>query len=403
MNLKALAVATLLVLASVGGTMAVSADTADATQSAEAYSGTHVSFETTSDAVTGYTVNDETVVSSVQVQSAEQARANGDLSADLGLSAVTGIVGAAVDVQATASTNATVTTESGAELKAHDNDRGILVVRTGGSSQVVHANVSSNSEASAEGENRVVVQQDDGSSGTFIVVGEGNVTVDDSGNVTAMLEEDSKLVYRQYEGERSDDERQQEELIANGTAAAEVYVQSAAEAGGDAEESGEDASDDARNRTADVVKYSEDTSVEVTERTESGVNMTVERAESEGRVVITSVSEAVVSNAEDVSVTVDGEAAAQAESYGEVQQATQDGESSKYLVRQSSSAEASYDVVVGINHFSERNVAVQDGSGSSGDSDQSTPDGSSGDGAGFGVGIALVSLVGAALLARYRA
>jgi PGF-CTERM protein len=135
--------------------------------------------------------------------------------------------------------------------------------------------------------------------------------------------------------------------------------------------------------------------------------MTVGRADSEGRVVITSVSEAVVSSAEDVTVTVDGEAAARADSYSEVQRATRDGENSKFLVQQYSSAEASDDIVVGINHFSERNVAVQDGSGSSsGDDtgdDQSTPDGSSGDGAGFGAGIAVVSLVGAALLARYRA
>jgi PGF-CTERM protein len=129
-------------------------------------------------------------------------------------------------------------------------------------------------------------------------------------------------------------------------------------------------------------------------------------------VVVTSVSESVVSSAEDVSVTVDGEAAARADSYAEVRQATQGGETSTFLVQQSSSAEASYDVVVGINHFSERSLSVQDsgsssedsgadaGSGSDSDSDQRTPDGSSGDGAGFGVGIAVVSLVGAALLAR---
>jgi len=280
--------------------------------------------------------------------------------------------------------------------------------------------VSSNGEASAESDDRVVVQQDDGASGTFIVVGEGNVTVDDAGNVTAQLERDSKLVYRQYESERSESEKQQERMIANGTAAAEVYVQSAAEStadsGGDTAtptdtrtptEADDDSDSDARNRTVDVVRYSDDTTVEVTERTESGVNMTVERAESEGRVVITSVSESVVESAEDVTVTVDGEAAAQADSYAEVRQATQGGESSKFLVQQSSSAEASYDVVVGINHFSERNVAVQDGLGSSSGEDgsdgQSTPDGSSGDGAGFGVGIGIVSLLGAALLARYRA
>jgi PGF-CTERM protein len=425
MNWKALAMAALLVVSSTGAAMAVSAGT---TQSAGTYSGTHVSFDTTANAVTGYTVDGDTVVSSVQVQSMEQARADGSLGADVGLSAVTGIVGAAVNLEATANTNATLTTESGAALTAHDNDRGILVVSASDSGQVVHANVSNDAEASAESDDRVVVTTADGASGTFIVVGEGNVTVDETGNVTAQLAQDGTLVYRQYEGERSESEKQQERLIADGTAAAEVYVQSAAESTADSDAStatatdtrtptesdGGDAGDEARNRTVDVVRYSEDTTVEVTERTESGVNVTVERAESEGRVVITSVSEAVVNSAEDVSVTVDGEAATQADTYAEVRQATQGGETSKFLVQQSSSAEASYDVVVGINHFSERSVSVQDsGSSSDGDSgadaesdsdtDQQTPDGSSGDGAGFGVGIAVVSLVGAALLARSRA
>jgi PGF-CTERM protein len=369
------------------------------------------------------------VVSSVQVQSTEQAWADGDVDADLGLSAVTDIAAAAVALEATANTNATLSTESGAELTAHDNDRGILVVSAGDSGQVVHANVSNDAEASAESDDRVAVTTADGTSGTFIVVGEGSVTVDETGNVTAQLAQDGTLVYRQYEGERSESEKQQERLIANGTAAAEVYVQSAAESTTDSDDDtatptdtatategdAGDAGDEARNRTVDVVRYSEDTTVEVTERTESGVNMTVERAESEGRVVITSVSEAVVDSTEDVSVTVDGEAAARADSYAEVRQATQGGETSTFLVQQSSSAEASYDVVVGINHFSERNVAVQDGSGSSSgddtgsdadsdsDSDQQTPDGSSGDGAGFGVGVAVVALAGAALLARHRA
>jgi PGF-CTERM protein len=428
MDWKALAMAALLVVSSTGAAMAVSAGT---TQSAAGYSGTHVSFDTTANAVTGYTVDGDTVVSSVQVQSTEQAWADGDVDADLGLSAVTDIAAAAVDLEATANTNATLSTESGAELTAHDNDRGILVVSAGDSGQVVHANVSNDAEASAESDDRVAVTTADGPSGTFIVVGEGSVTVDETGNVTAQLAQDGTLVYRQYEGERSESEKQQERLIANGTAAAEVYVQSAAESTTDSDDDtatptdtatategdAGDAGDEARNRTVDVVRYSEDTTVEVTERTESGVNMTVERAESEGRVVITSVSEAVVDSTEDVSVTVDGEAAARADSYAEVRQATQGGETSTFLVQQSSSAEASYDVVVGINHFSERNVAVQDGSGSSSgddtgsdadsdsdsDSDQQTPDGSSGDGAGFGVGVAVVALAGAALLARHRA
>ncbi|MFC7229019.1 hypothetical protein N0B31_16560 [Salinirubellus salinus] len=62
-----------------------------------------------------------------------------------------------MNLDATASTNATVTTESGAELTAHDNDRGILVVRAGESGQVVHANVSSDAEAGPESDGIAVV------------------------------------------------------------------------------------------------------------------------------------------------------------------------------------------------------------------------------------------------------
>lgn len=105
------------------------------------------------------------------------------------LSTVIEVVGAAVSLGARASTNATVATDSGAELKAHDNDRGILVVRAGEPGQVVHANVSGDAEANAESDDRVVVRKDDGTSGTFIVVGEGNVTVDERGNATVNVAE----------------------------------------------------------------------------------------------------------------------------------------------------------------------------------------------------------------------
>jgi hypothetical protein len=318
--------AALLVVSSTGAAMAVSAGT---TQSAVGYSGTHVSFDTTANAVIGYTVDGDTVVSSVQAQSTEQAQADGDVDANLGLSAVTDIAAATVDLEATANTSTTLTTKSGAELTAHDNDRGILVVSAGDSGQVVHANVSSDAEASAERDDCVVVTTADGTSGTFIVVGGGNVTVDETGNATAQLAQDGTLVYRQYEGERSESEKQQERLIANGTGAAEVYVQSAAEstAGSDedtatptdtataTEGDDGDAGEEARDRTVDVVRYSEDTTVEVTERTERGVNMTVERAESEGRGVITSVCKALMDSAEDVSIAGDGGVAPKADAY----------------------------------------------------------------------------------------
>ena len=403
MNWKALAVAVTLVV-SVAGTPVAAAATTQQT-SGQAQSGTFVSFQASDDAVTNYSVNGRTLVERLNVQSASEARAQA--GADIGLSNGVGFSGAGLSLanslDAGASTSATIESSSGAEIVAHDNDRGIMVVSANGESHVARFDGSEDAEAEQESEKRAVIEGDDGGAATVIVVGEGNVSVSEDGNVTAMTEEDGTVVYRQYEDERSDSEEAQERMIANGTAVAEVYVGTAADATSD---DGDDTptatptdepSDEAAERSADVVRYSEDTTVEVTERSATTVNATVDRAESEGKVVIMSVSETAFENADDASVFVDGEAAAEAESYGEVESATNDGETSKYLVRSSSSAEASTDVVVGINHFSEREVSMQsDDDGSNGEST------ASGGQPGFGAGLAVVALVGAALFARHR-
>lgn len=400
MHWKAPVVAALLVVSMVGATAAVSAESTG-TQQGEAYTGTHVSFETTGNTVSNYSVGGRTLVGSLGVQSASEAESSGVVGAGAELSSVTKLSAAGLSLSATTETHATVESQSGATLTTHDNERGIVVVQSGGESQYVRANVSSNGEAESESEKRVVVTGEDGTTGTFLVVGDGEVTVNERGNVTARLGEDGRLVYRQYRDERSDSEKEQEDLIASGKAAAEVYVQSAGESG----EQGE-------QRAVDVVNYSEDTTVEVGETAQNRVNMTVERSASEGRVIITSVSEEVVGSAEDVEVTVDGEAAVRASSYSEVESATNDGDTSKFLVESSSSAEASSDVVVGINHFSTRSVTIQDASGDDGDTEASgedgsdgetTPEGSSGSGPGFGVAVSVLALLGAALLARFRA
>ena len=134
------------------------------------------------------------------------------------------------------------------------------------------------------------------------------------------------------------------------------------------------------------------------------------------------VSDETFGSADSTEVFVDGEAAAQADSYGEVQQATRDGDESRYLVRQSSSAEAATDVVIGINQFSERQVSMQSADSTDGDSETGTEtetdsmdddsddetetdaedDGSSGDGAGFGVAAALVALAATLVAVRSR-
>jgi len=412
MNWKALVVAVTLVVSAVGTPVAAAATTnaASGQSSAQAQSGTYVSFDTADSAVVDYTVNGKTVVDRLSVQSTSEAKSQ--TGGELGLSGDAGFSGAGLSLASSfdASTSATIQSESGAELVAHDNDRGIVVVKANGESHVARFNSSDGSEAEQASEKRAVITSDDGATATVIVVGDGNVTVSDGGNVTAMAEENSRVVYRQYEGERNDSEKQQERMIANGTAVAEVYVQAAGDAASDADDDDsddsdstptatdsptEDSSEEAKERSADVVRYSEDTTVEVTENAAGTFNATVERSQSEGKVVIMSVSEAAFENAEDAEVYVDGEAAAEASSYSEVQSATNDGETSKYLVRSSSSAQASTDVVVGINHFSAREVSMQSGGDGGGAISGGQP--------GFGAGVAVIALVGAALLARRQA
>ena len=392
MRHRAVVLSALLVVSLVGAAAApAAAQSTDA--EGEAYAGSHVQFTTTGSAVSNYAVGDAVIVENMSVQSAEEARSQAGIGLDVGLSAATSIVGSAVETRTEADASGRLGFESGAAMQAHDNARGIFQVRANDSAQMVQANLSNDAEAEADGEERVVVTKGDGSQGTFIVVGDGEVVVNEEGNVTAEVEEGSQLVYRQYDdGERSEDDEQKERMIQNGTATAEVYVESAAESGQD---SAEDGSDEGEEAAASVVEYGQDTTVEVTSRSENTINMTAERSQSEGKVVLATVSDEAFSSAEDVEVLVDGEAAAQADSYSEVEQAAQGGDNSAYYVSQSSSAEASTDVAIGVNHFSERDVSMQsDGSGDDGGM-------TGGDGAGFGV-FAAVAALGVALLATRR-
>ena len=394
MTLRA-TVLTVLLVTSVLGAAAAPA----ATQQAEgdAYSGTFVQFQTGNAAVSDYAVDGSIVVESVRAQSAGESE--GGIGVGAGASSNTSISGSAVSTRSQGEASASVAFESGTDMEAHDNQRGVATFTASEGDQVVQANVSG--DASSEGDTRVVVQGDDGAQGTFIVVGDGNVTTNADGQVTARVEEDSQLVYRQYNDERSDSEKTQEEMIQNGEATAEVYVYGAAESGEDGEESAES-----------VVTYGQDTNAEVAERSQNRINVTVERTESQGKVLITTVSESAVENAESLEVYVDGEAAAQAESYSDVRAATEGADQSRYMVRQSGSAEAAVDVIVGINQFSERTVSMQsagDGgepTATDGDDgmggDDTDGDGTDGDAAGFGVLAALVALAAALIAVRKR-
>ena len=376
MNAKPLVVALLLV-ASV--TVPVAAASAQNTQEGQA--GAFVSFEAESNAVVDYTVGGTTVVENVSVQSESEAGSGANV--DLGGSADFSGAGLSVASSMQAGGSATIQSESGATIESHDNQRGVLVVRPAGGSQAAAINVSSDAEAESESESRVVIEKDDGTQAVVLATGDAEVAVTDEGDVEGRTGEDGTLVYRQYDGERSDDDESQEQFIANGTATAELYYQQASESG---ESSGD--------RAVNVVNYGQDTAVEVTERSASTLNATVERSQSEGKVVLVSVSEAAMENAESTSVYVDGEAAAEASSYSEVASAANGGDNSAFLVRSSSSAEATTDVVVGINGFSERELSMQADGGDGATSSGGQP--------GFGVGLAVVALAGAALLAARR-
>jgi PGF-CTERM protein len=370
--------------------------TAAATQQGEAYAGTHVEFKTTSNAIVDYSVDGNTVFQSVKVQSQSTAENRGNVRAGAGLSAVTDIAGAALSLDSQTEVSAMMTAESGAAMEAHDNSRGILVVRSGGESQYVTANVSSSSKAESESDQRVVVTSEDGTQGTFIVVGDGEVTVNDQGNVSANLGSDGKLVFRSYSEGRNEEDERKEQLISEGKAAAEVYVMQTGDQGSEF--------------AADVVQYGEDTTVDVTQQTEGTVQMTAERSQKHGKIIITSVSEQAISSVENLQVTIDGEAAAEASSYSDLESAI-GSDTSRFLVRQQSGAQASADVLVAVDHFSTREITMSEDGDGSDSSETNETNGSDGEGdqeatdaggPGFGPIAALIALVSVAALAVAR-
>ncbi|WP_226004064.1 PGF-CTERM sorting domain-containing protein [Natrinema salinisoli] len=360
-----------------------------------AYAGTHVEFDTSSNAVTDYRVDGETVFENVTVASQSDHDSRTSLDASVGLDAVANLSGIGLDIAAQSSTRAEIATEGSASMAAHDSERGILTVDAGDEAQYVEAELGADATAEAESDDRVVVDSGE-RTGAFVVVGDGEVAVNENDDVTADLQSDSKLVFRSYaDGERDENAKAQERMIANGTATAEVYAE---------ERDGE--------RVADVATYGQDIAVETSNESQDRLEMTVERSQSEGTVVITSVSEAAidgVESAEDLSVTVDGEAAAQASSRSDLEGAI-GSDQSRYMVTQSSDASASADVLVAVNHFSERQLSIQDSddggdsTDDGGDSTNESTDGSDSSGdsiPGFGAGAALIALL-SGVAARIR-
>ncbi|GAB3677354.1 hypothetical protein GCM10028856_36540 [Halopiger thermotolerans] len=353
------AASTIGLAAGVGAAGAATTDSgteSSTTAEGKAYAGTHVDFAVDGDAIANYTIDGEEAFSSVAVQSQSDADATAGLGADVSLEAMTDLRGAGLSLAAKTETNARVQADSGATLSAHDNRRGSLVVRSGGESQYVQAELGADAKAEQDGDK---VRVETGSrEGVFLVVGDGNVTVNEEGDVTAELASDAALTFRSYEdGERDESAEYEESLIADGKAAAEVHVE---------DRDGETATS--------AVAYGEQISANVTQAAESEVQMTVERAHSQGTVVITTVSEEAVGSLEDINVTVDGEAAVEADSKSELEAATQNADSSKYMVAQQAEANGEATVYIAFNHFSERTATI-DGSGSDDGGSNTTDDG----------------------------
>ncbi|MFQ3319214.1 MAG: PGF-CTERM protein [Natronomonas sp.] len=383
MKARAALLSMLLVVSLVG---AAAAPAAAQDASGEAYSGAHVQFDAGSSSVANYAVNGDVLVENVTIQSSSKARSQTGVNIDADLETATNFRGSGLQVASKTSVSATIAVESGAEMQTHDNSRGVFQVRAQESDQMVRANISERAQAESKGDKRVVVTKEDGSEGSFIVIGDGEVVVNEQGNVTAEVKEGSQLVYRQYDTGRDDGDEKRERMIQNGTATAEVYIQQA-------QQSGEDSSDESQEAAASVVEYGQDTSVEVTSQSKNNVEMAVDRSQSQGKVVLTTVSESAFDSAENIQVLVDGEAAAQADSYSAVEQSAMQGDQPRYYVSQSSSANAAANVAIGIDHFSTRNVQMTSGDGEG--------DTSNGSGAGFGALVALAAL-GAALVGTRR-
>lgn len=318
-------------LAVTGTAVAVEDDDDDS----EVFAGTHLAFSVEGSAIASYELGGTETFSEVRVES--QSEAAVDVGA--GLDAVADIEGAGLSMSAEAETNAQIEAESGAELLAHDTKQGHLVVEAGGDDQVVEAELSA--EASAEADGDAVVVENGQYEGAFVVAGEGSVEVNSEGDVVADLDGDATLVFRAYAaGERTDVTELEESQIADGTASVDLHVEQRAD-----------------ETVAEAVTFGQETSAEAHAEAEGTVEVAVERAVSEGTVVITTVERAVLDASSGLDVTIDGEVVTEAETQVDLLAAAQGGEPT-FMIGQETEAEAT--VYVGVDHFSERQVEMQE-------------------------------------------
>jgi len=354
----------------------------------EVTTGTNISFGVADNAVTEYTVGGTEMFASIRAQSESSAVEEGLIEADIDeISAIANVNGAGLSVNAetAVSTTIDVGTSPGAKLTTHDNSHGTLTMTPGQDTQVAIVNVSSNTEVSVEDEEMATVTADNGAEGSFILSGSGGeLARNDDGNLVLRLSPNSDLVFKAYPDGKSAAEDQQESLIADGIIGAEVHVM---------ERDGE--------TLYDAATYSTFVNYHGSEKTANGTNLTFGSPQGTGTVVVANVNEAAVGSLSSMEVYVNSSSGEETVAVDQPNATAAldeiDGyistSSSGYYVVPPAEGSTSTDVLVGINHFTNRTVAMGQNVGPSDTS-------SSGGVPGFGVPVALAALLALAAFAR---
>lgn len=307
------------------------------------YQASHVGFDAKQNSVVNFSVGGQQIFESFSVvaKSDTETQSGGTIGVGVGLGEVTNIAKSAMSMRSQTDKNAVLETESGADIKIHNNDRGIITVTPSENSQIANINISPNTRATTETDKKVVITKEDNSEGVFLIVGDGEVTVNNNRNVIADIEQNRKLVYRDYKQQRSDDDRQQENLISNQNATAEVYIEQT----------------DNQYRS-NIVQYG-DTTVETTDQRQGQINLSVDRTQNQGKIILTTISNQAINPTNNISVQIDGETITQVETYNQLQSSIQQDNPS-FLINQQSSTQSVSDIAIAIDHFSTRQITIQE-------------------------------------------
>lgn len=363
----------LAVIGAVGATGAVAGQ--DSENETDRYDGNVVEFEHSDDTVTNVTVGGEDFFTGVSVgaQNGVDVEVGDELDLDLDpeIAELLEQFGDRFDHFEATDVGVEVGTEGSASVTVTDSQRGTIAVDAGEQDQYVGIDLAEGAEAREE-DDRVVVESGD-RTGVFVGVGESEIQVDDDG-VVVDLGQRSDVIFRSYaDGERGEHAIAVENMIANGTATADVFV------------------DDREGEpVADVSVFDDGLSVETDVSSDDRrVDLTVDRESGEGTVVATTVNESVLGGT-DVSVSVDGEAAVEADSHADLEDAI-DGDEPRYLVVENEES-GTVDVLVAVDHFSERQITIEPAD------DEEDEDGMPG----FGVTATLLAILLGAGAARRR-